>query len=412
MRHLPLLVSALLLALVAACGPAQQSHSTDRPAVADPRALPWERVIAQARGRTVTMAMWQGSPAVNDYMRNYVTPHLAREYGIQFRVAPGQGDAIVTQLMTEQEAGRAVSAVDLLWINGETFWQLRQTKSLYGPFTDSLPNNRFVNWDNPFVAFDFQQPVEGYEAPWGNVQLLLITDSARVPDPPRTPGELATWIHAHPGRFTFDAGFTGMTFLKSLMYAFAESPDDLQGPFERATYERLRNNVFAWLDSVRSGLWREGGTFPASTAELHQLFANGELDFSMSFNDGEVANKVYSGLFPATATAYALTTGVIQNTHYLGIVSRSGNKAAAMVTADFLMSPAAQLHKLNPAIWGDGTVLSTDKIPPEWRNRFATAMQRRYAPRRSEIQAFARREPAPELMVELMDDFRSWVLRD
>jgi len=72
----------------------------------------------------------------------------------------------------------------------------------------------------------------------------------------------------------------------------------------------------------------------------------------MSFNDGEADNKVAIGLFPKTARAYALETGSLQNTHHLGIVGRSAHKAAAMVVANFLISPATQLEKLKPAVKG------------------------------------------------------------
>ncbi|MDE2155223.1 MAG: ABC transporter substrate-binding protein [Xanthomonadaceae bacterium] len=387
-------------------------HRSPVLAAADPRTLPWDAVLARAHGQTVTMAMWQGDPAINAYMRDYVAPHLAKDYGITLTLVPGQGDGMVTMLMTEAEAGRARSALDLVWINGETFYQLRQIHALFGPFTSHLPNSRYIDWSNPFIAWDFQQPVGGYEAPWGNVQLLLITDSARVPDPPRTPQALAAWIHAHPGRFTFDTGFTGMSFLKSLMYAFADDPAELNGRFDQAAYRRLRDRVFAWVQSVRGDLWHHGEAFPASTAQLHQLFANGEVDFSMSFNDGEVDNKVDSGMFPPTATAFALTTGTLQNSHYLGIVDRSAHKAAAMVAINFLISPEAQLRKLQPAVWGDGTVLALDKLPADLRARFVAAERRRHAPVRSVIQPYARREPAPEVMIRLSRDFRQRVLRE
>ncbi len=408
MRHYGIVLLLLLASVIAACerSPDPAHHE------ADPRGQSWDTILAEARGQTVTLAMWQGDPAINAFMRNYVTPLLSKDYAITLRLVPGQGNAVVTTLMTETEAGRPASALDMVWINGETFYQLRQIRSLYGPFTSVLPNYRYIDDRNPFIAYDFQQPVEGYECPWGNVQLLIIADSARVPEPPRTPQDLAAWIHAHPGRFTFDTGFTGMSFLKSLMYAYAGSPEELQGPFEKATYERLRDAVFGWIRSVRSDLWRQGQAFPAGTAQLHQLFADGEVDFTMSFNDGEVDNKVASGLFPITARAFALTTGTLQNSHYLGIMNRSLHRAAAMVVVNLLISPDAQLRKLEPAVWGDGTVLALAKLPASWGPRFEAAERRQHSPPRRTFQPFARREPAPEVMIRLSEDFRREVLRE
>ena len=53
--------------------------------------------------------------------------------------------------------------------------------------------NIFIDWGNPFIAVYFQQPVDGYECPWGNVQLALIYDSEAISEPPRTKEALATW---------------------------------------------------------------------------------------------------------------------------------------------------------------------------------------------------------------------------
>jgi putative spermidine/putrescine transport system substrate-binding protein len=399
--------AAVLLGLwLAACGRAPPAVS------ADPGLEDWPHIVAAARGQTVTLAMWQGDPAINAYLRDFVVPGLRRESGITLELVPGQGDAIVSALLTETEAERATSAFDLVWINGETFYQLRQINALYGPFTQVLPNQRLIDWRNPFIAEDFQQPLEGRECPWGNVQLLLMTDLARVPQPPSDPATLAAWIHAHPGRFTFDTGFTGLSFLKSLMYAFVDRPESLQGPFDPTVYRHGREAVFAWIDAVQGDLWRHGQTFPASTAQLDQLFADGEVDFSMSYNDAQVDNRVTSGLFPATATAFVLHSGTLQNSHYLGIVARSAHKAAAMVVANFLISPQAQLRKLEPAVWGDGTVLEVRKLPADMQERFAKASARTHSPPRSAIQPYARAEPAPQLTIELARDFRHRYLHD
>ncbi len=368
-------------------------------------AMDWPQIEAAARGRTVTFVMWTGDPAINAYIANFLAPRLARQHDIRLRVVPGQAD-IANQVIAERDAGRSASSLDLLWINGETFFKLRQLQALHGPFTERLPNNRYVRWSDPTIARDFQQPVEGYEMPWGNVQLLLIADRERVSPLPDTPAALADWIHAHPGRFSFDSGFTGLSFLKSLMHAFAESPEALAGPFDEAAYLRLRDRVFDWLRAVRADLWRQGRNFPRDVAQLHQLFAAGEIDFTMSFNDGEVDNKIALGQFPASAEGYALSTGMLRNSHYLGIPAKSRERAAAMVVINELLSPEAQFEKLKPAVWGDGTVLDVERLPAPWPARFAEAAARSRVPSRAALAAIARPEPAPELMIRLEQDFR------
>ncbi|MEM6733136.1 MAG: extracellular solute-binding protein [Myxococcota bacterium] len=173
MRTSPFL-SAILL--IAACTP-----STPQPKETPLERRSWKDVEEQARGQTVTWAMWQGDTFINNYVSNFVTPELKKRFDITLETVSAQGNDIVASLMTELEAGRSASAWDILWINGETFYQLRQIDALYGPFTDRLPNAKYVDFQNPFIAYDFQQKVDGYESPWGNVQLAFGRRSVNGP---------------------------------------------------------------------------------------------------------------------------------------------------------------------------------------------------------------------------------------
>ena len=134
------LAPAVLLLLVLACaGPS--------PEEAGPEALgSWEEILAAAKGESVTWAMWMGDPAINDYVRGWVAPELERRHGIRLQTVSAQGPEIVSMMMTEIEAGKPRSEIDLFWINGETFYQLRQIDALWGPFTHRLPNARLIDF--------------------------------------------------------------------------------------------------------------------------------------------------------------------------------------------------------------------------------------------------------------------------
>ncbi len=73
---------------------------------------------------------------------------------------------------------------------------------------------------------------------------------------------------------------------------------------------------------------------------------------------------------PPSVRSFVFETGTIANAHYVAIPFNSASRSAALVTANFLLSPEAQAHKLHPAIWGDPTVLSLDRLPPVERARF------------------------------------------
>ncbi len=395
----------LIALLLTACNDTQQ-----RSTPTDPAALTWEQILQLARGSTVHLMMWQGDPLINAYMQQYVAPAVKEQFGITLDIASGQGNIIVQSLMKELEAQKTTSELDLAWINGETFYQLRQIDALYGPWTDKLPNAPFIDFKNPFINTDFQQPVNGYECPWGNVQMTLIYNSEHVKEPPRTREALAAFVKANPGKFTFDTQFTGLTFLKSLLIDMAGGRTALHGDFDEEKYQQSSALLWDYLREIKPFLWKNGKTYPDAVAPMHQLFSNGELWFTMSNNDSEVDSKVLQGLFPPTARAFVPDFGSIQNSHYLGIPNLSGNKAGAMVVANFLISPEAQLKKQDPSVWGDGTVLDLAKLPSDWRQQFENLPTRKYAPPRSELQKHALGELAPEYMIRLAKDFREQII--
>ncbi|MGE0590954.1 MAG: ABC transporter substrate-binding protein [Vicinamibacterales bacterium] len=371
---------------------------------------PWANVVDRARGSVVIWRMWRGDPAINAYIDGWVAPRMLAEYGIEVRAVDGLGAELVNTLVTERDArGNASGTASLMWINGETYAQLRRESLLAGPWTASLPNSRLVDMDSPIIGRDFEQDPSGFESPWGTVQFALIYDATRTPDPPRTIDALAEWIRAHPGRFTHDQQFTGITFLKTLMYGLSGGVSSFQGGFNDDRYRAGRDRLFAWLDDVRPSFWRGGETYPPDVAAMHRLFANGEIDFTMSNNQNEVVTKVRQGILPPDSRALLLEEGTIANAHYLGIPYNAPNAAGAMVLANFLLSPDAQLEKQRGDVWGDGTVLDLTTLPDPWPARFQEAMDDAGALPREALAAGARPEVHPLYHTRLLDDWRQGI---
>ena len=376
----------------------------------DPLKLSWNDILKEAKGQTVNFMMWQGDPQINKYIISYIVPSIKEKYGIDLRVSSGQGNQIVSILMGEREAAEKTSEIDMCWINGATFYQLRQIDALFGPFVNKLPNTQYMDFQNPFIKYDFQEPIDGMECPWGNVQFCLIYNKGKVPSPPKNMIELEAFVKQYPGRFTISNDFTGLTFLKSLLIDIAGGQDSLKGKFDEVKYKKYSKHLWDYINRIKPYFWKQGRTFPNAIAQMHQMFAQGELYFTMSNNDGEVDNKVAMKTFPEYARSYVLDSGTIQNSHYIGIIKTSGSKAAAMVVANFMISPEAQLEKNKSSVWGDGTVLDIAKLPDSFRIKFAALQDRKYGPRRADIQPKALMELAPEYMIRLNDDFRKYVI--
>lgn len=81
-----------------------------------------------------------------------------------------------------------------------------------------------------------------------------------------------------------------------------------------------------------------------------------------------------------------------------------------MVLANFLISAEAQFEKSMPSVWGDGTVLDVNRLPAEWKAKFAQIPGRERVESRESLEQKALAEPAPEIMVRLHEDFRKHIL--
>lgn len=398
-------LGALLLA--AACGPSAPDDAATQADAALWAERPWDEVVEAARGTEVLWRMWRGDPSINAFIEGWVAPRLFERYGITLRTVDTQGPEIVNQLVVEKEA-RARGFADLVWINGETFHQLMEEGLLQGPWGHNIPHAALIDSTSTIILNDFERPIDGWESPWGRVQFAMIYDTLRTPEPPRTVAELGAWIEANPGRFTHDQSFAGVTFLKGLMYAMAGGHEPFQGGFSEGAYLAGAEPVWEWLEAHAPFFWRQGTAYPAGVAELHRLFANQEVDFSFSNNENEVVTKVRQGILPPSARATLLRDATIANAHYLGIPFNAQNPAGAMVVANFLLGPEAQLEKRRPEVWGDGTVLRMDLLEPQWREAFGAleADPTARAIPRDTLDRYGRPEVAPEYHIRILEDWR------
>ncbi|MDJ0722483.1 MAG: ABC transporter substrate-binding protein [Desulfobacterales bacterium] len=375
----------------------------------------WEQILAEARGQTVDWFMWGGSPAVNAYVNGYVAPRVKELYGIELRQGPVKDIAeVVGKLVIEKQAGKHTGGhVDLMWINGENFRTCKRNGLLFGPFARRLPNQRFVDWDRPSVANDFGEPVEGLESPWGSAQVVMIYDQARVTDPPRSIGSLLEWIRRNPGRFAYPAppDFTGSVFVRHVFYHLNGDIGRWQGGYSRDDLQAAADRTYQTLRELAPSLWRGGKTYPESPVRMNALFADGEIDFAFSYHQAEASRNILDGLFPDTVRTYVFDEGTIANTHFVAIPFNADASTGAMVVANFLLSPEAQLKKADPDVWGDFPAIDPGRLPAEWQARFAARPRGPATLTDGELQARQLPEPPSEILIHLEKGWERHVLK-
>jgi len=339
----------------------------------------WQDTVDAARGQTVYWHAWGGDPRTNNYI-DWVDAQMQARFGIAVEHVPLTDTAeAVTRVLSERAAGQNTGgAVDLIWINGPNFLAMKEQDLLFGPFVQRLPNARFVDLspDAP-ASVDFTVPVDGLEAPWRLAKFVFIHDSARLPNPPQSMGELLDWARDKPGRFTHPdpANFMGASFLKQALISLVDTPATLQNPVSEADYAALTALLWAWYDALRPLMWREGDTFPENESIQARLLNDGEIDITMSFDPSYAAAAINLGLLPDTARVFVPEGGTLGNISFVAIPYNAAHVEGAQVVADFLLSPEAQARMQNIDNLGAFSVLDPALMDAEAAPFFADLPQ-------------------------------------
>ncbi|MFP4314849.1 MAG: ABC transporter substrate-binding protein [Desulfovibrionales bacterium] len=363
---LPALVLAALLALTGCTGekPAKREKPLSQ--------MEFEEIESLARGTTVRFHMWGGWAHVNAWVDGYAARELADRYGITLERVSMDPPTYLNKLLAEKAAGRTTGSMDLLWINGENFKTAMEAGLLHGPFAGQLPAQQ-AYVDKTTAAFDFGFPTQGFEAPYGRAFFVFEHDTARTPEPPRSFRELVEWVRENPGRFTYPQppDFTGSAFVRQAFYALTGGHEQYMDGFDQELFERNAPLLWDYLNELKPFLWQAGRSYPKDSAALDTLFARGEVDLNMSYHPPHAQNKILEGTYPDTVRTYVMEEGSLSNVHFTAIPFNAPNRAGAMVAANFLLSPEAQLSKFEPSNWGDFPAIAMDRLDPEWRERFA-----------------------------------------
>lgn len=337
----------------------------------------WEAVLRRARDGKVFWNAWAGDERTNAFIA-WVGTQLRARHGIALQHVRLKDTAeAVTRVIAEKSAGRdSDGSIDLIWINGPNFLNLKQAGLLHGPFAEHLPNFRWVDTvAKRSNVIDFTTPVEGFASPWRMAQIVFVYDSARLREAaalPRSAAAMLDWSRRTPGRLTHPnvRNFLGATFLKQALHEVVPDVSVLQRPATDESFAATTAPLWTWYDALRPSLWRQGRQFPDNGPAQRQLLNDGEIDIMISFNPSEAAVAIVAGLLPDTVRTFTFSRGTIGNTSFVAIPYNSPNKDAAMVVADFLLEPATQAHAQDIRQMGNQNVLDLARLPPAERARF------------------------------------------
>ena len=335
----------------------------------------WEDTILKSSGQTIFFHAWGGDKNINSYIR-WAADEVKEKYNINVKhVKVSDTSNVVARILSEKNASKhSNGAVDLVWINGENFSRMKQSKLLLREnWIFEIPNSNYLDFkNNPSLLNDFGINTEGMEMPWGLSQLTFYYDSKFLKTPPKSSMKLKQYILNNKGRFTFPQppDFVGTSFLKQILIELISDKDLLKSQYTPKIHEKELEPLWIWLDEVTPNLWRKGRNYPSNYLALTELVAEREIDIGMAFNISHASNAISEGRLPKTVRSYIHEKGSLANVHFLTIPYNSSKKEAAKIFVNFLISPDAQLRKQNNKFWGDPSVLSMDKLDIGWKKKF------------------------------------------
>lgn len=85
----------------------------------------YHQALKQAQGKTVSYYGFGGSDTQNKWVDDVITPMMKKK-GITVKRVPMDIDTIINKLTTEKEANKATGNMDVIWINGENFYNAKK----------------------------------------------------------------------------------------------------------------------------------------------------------------------------------------------------------------------------------------------------------------------------------------------
>ena len=360
-----LVAASVGLALAGCAAPAPEGKSSSF--------ANWDEVLKAADGQTVQLWMYGGDDQGNAYIDDVLAPAVAKE-GVTLERVPVTDTAdALNRVLSELQAGRTDDGtVDMIWVNGENFATGKEAGAWLCDWTSMLPNMKNTASDDPLLMDDFGTPVDGCEAPWSKAQFSFVYNSDVVTDPPTTLLGILDWARANPGRFTYPAppDFTGSVFTRQALYSVSDGYENAPLEFSQEAFDELSPALYTELADLAPSLWRGGDTYPASGDELNQLYADGQVDWTMTYGPSAVTELVANGTYPAGTKILTLDEGTVGNASFLGVPSNASAAAGAMVVANVALSIEQQVAKADPSIWGQFTVVDYDSLGADDQAKF------------------------------------------
>lgn len=307
-----------------------------------------EEMLQAAKGQTVSFYGWGGNSDLNTWVDTVFAKTVKEKYNITLKRVPMDIDQILAKLSSEKQAGKTDGSIDMIWINGENFYSAKENGLLFGSFTDKLSNfNRYIDVDKDANQYDCGFLIEGTEAPYGKAQFVFTADLAKTPQTPSDAEAFMAFVKQNKGKVTYPAlpDFTGSAFVRTIIHDLVGYEELSVANPDKESVRPIIQPAIDYLKELNPYLWQEGRTFPATLAQLDNMFADGELVLTMNYDPYAVNLNMEKGIYTDSCRSFIFEKGTVGNTNFIAIAANSPHKAAAMIVINEMLTPQMQASK-------------------------------------------------------------------
>jgi putative thiamine transport system substrate-binding protein len=324
-------------------------------------AVSWSDIEKKARGQSIDFSYWGESKNRQNYI-DWVTQSVEQRYGVHIRKHP-RGAINRNETLTD-----VFEVVD-----GGDFKRLKEQKVLLR-VDHLLPNWIYLDTSLP-IRLDHGEEVQGLEVPFEMPQLSFIRHF-KSPEPSKDVHDFLRMAVESQGKITYPDGRyrSGLMFIKQALYELMPNPGMMQHPVNPQIFDGETKTLWDFLDRLHPYLWKQGKEFPKNNQAMQDLYEKGEFVLSMTNNPAKVGAFFHQGRKNVASNAYG-HKAMVTNFSRVAIYAHSMSKEAALVLANFLISPQAQAKRADLAYGGMPSVLDPKTVPQVFQQSIASSRQ-------------------------------------
>ncbi len=333
----------------------------------------WDDVLSAAENTQVTFAAYYGIPVHDAWIEDWLAPELLEKYKItlKYKHLDDTSDAVDIVMNEANTWKNGSGTIDMIWINGANFYNLKSGGYAYGPWSTKVPSADLYNWEDTSIKYDFGYLVNGFEMPYTGAQVIFITNEDHVSKYNiTTMNELYSWIGGSgSGNFTYAApcyetvvgstsisckskkgDYTGSVFIRQVLSSVVgDAYSEFNGQtVDETLYSKWAPKLFKKLRALEPDLYTDNtnpalvnSMYPMNQTIADQLFAEERIFLTHSYNSFHTSSQITAGEWGNWAYGTVFTDNTIANTNYIAIPNNAPNLMGAIVAGNFIGSAAA-----------------------------------------------------------------------